>query len=90
MVKLHYILLQNGSQMQENKPFYTTLSFELDLDEFKSLYKQAGFKNKNELAKFLDLSHTTINMWGSVTPFPRYIKPLLVCMIQAQENLKSF
>ena len=49
--------------MQENKPFYTTLSFELDLQEF-TCSSQMGFKNKNELAKFLDLSHTTINALG--------------------------
>lgn len=68
--------------------FIASLSFDLDLPTFKKLYKKAGFKNKNELAKFLDLSHSTINRWGSVSPFPRYIKPLLECMIVAKENYK--
>lgn len=54
--------------------------------EFKSLYKLAGFKNKHELARFLDLSHSAVNGWGCESkPFPKYIKPLLESLAKVRE-----
>ena len=54
--------------------------------EFKSLYKQAGFKNKNALAIFLGSSHSAVNGWGTQTkPFPKYIKPLLESLAKVRE-----
>ena len=61
------------------------MDFLVTKDEFKALYKEAGFKNKNELAKALGLSHSSVNAWGSVTPFPRYVELLLRYAIKARK-----
>ena len=54
--------------------------------EFKTLYKLAGFKNKQQLAQFLGSSHSAVNGWGTQTkPFPKYIKPLLESLAQNRE-----
>lgn len=54
-------------------------------EEFKSLMTQAGYKKKNDLAIFLDISYNAINAWGNTKPFPKYIKPLLESLAKVRE-----
>lgn len=55
-------------------------------EEFKSLMKEAGFKNKFELSKFLNLEYQSVNNWGTKTkPYPHYLKLLLTCYIKAKK-----
>lgn len=53
--------------------------------EFKTLYKQAGYKNKLELAKDLGLAHGSMNAWGSSQNFPRYVEIFLRKAIKAKK-----
>ncbi len=54
-------------------------------DEFRELFKEAGFKNKYELAKVLNLSYQSVNNWGSGdTQYPKYLKPFLKYYIKAK------
>lgn len=57
----------------------------MDRDEFKKLLKVSGFKNKNELAKFLGLTHSAVNNWGSSAEFPFYIEILLKALAKNKE-----
>lgn len=36
----------------------------MDKENFKKLFVEAGFKNKQELAKALNLSYSCVTQWG--------------------------
>lgn len=58
-------------------------------DEFKNLMKQAGFKNKQQLAQVLHLTHSAVNAWGSTNPYPKWLKVFLQTYIELQRYKKS-
>lgn len=53
--------------------------------EFQKLMQKAGFKNKQELAVLLNLSYGSVNAWGSVKPYPRYLKSWFENYIKAKK-----
>ncbi|SUX26386.1 hypothetical protein [Campylobacter upsaliensis] len=54
-------------------------------EEFQKLMQKAGFKNKQELAVLLNLSYGSVNAWGSVKPYPRYLKSWFENYIKAKK-----
>lgn len=57
----------------------------MTMQEFKSLLCQAGFKNKKEFAAEFKLAYSSVNNWGSVTPFPPYLETALKWAIKARK-----
>lgn len=54
--------------------------------------REAGFKNKKELAKAMNLPYNSVNNWGSGADYPNYCEPFLNALIKAKkydEALKS-
>lgn len=48
----------------------------MDLQIFKTRLKEIGV-TKKEFADKLGLSYTTVNAWGSVQDFPKYVDVIL-------------
>ncbi|TLD94849.1 hypothetical protein LS71_009095 [Helicobacter jaachi] len=64
----------------------------MDKARFMELFKQTGFKNKNELAKYLGIPHATCNNWGSTTPYPKWLESFLNTYIELKtlkEQIKN-
>lgn len=57
----------------------------MEKEEFQKLMQKAGFKNKQELAVLLNLSYGSVNAWGSVKPYPRYLKSWFENYIKAKK-----
>ncbi|MDL0147596.1 hypothetical protein NYG95_08270 [Campylobacter felis] len=58
----------------------------MDKENFKKLFVEAGFKNKQELAELLGLkNYGSVNAWGSVKPYPKYLKSWFENYIKAKK-----
>ena len=58
----------------------------MDKENFKTLFVEAGFKNKQELAKALNLSYSCVTQWGcGDVKFPPYLKVVLEWAIKAKK-----
>ena len=56
--------------------------FKMDLQTFKTQLKSIGI-TKKEFAEKLGLSYTTVNAWGSVQDFPKYVEVILEKWVKA-------
>ena len=54
----------------------------MDKNEFQSLLNKAGI-NKKRLSELSGIPYATVNAWGSRTPYPPYLKFMLVNYIKA-------
>lgn len=54
----------------------------MDLQTFKAQLKSIGI-TKKEFAEKLGLSYTTVNAWGSVQDFPKYVDVILEKWVKA-------
>ncbi|MBS4275652.1 hypothetical protein [Campylobacter vulpis] len=54
-------------------------------ENFKKLFVEAGFKGKQELAELLGLNYSSVNAWGSVKPYPKYLKSWFENYIKAKK-----
>lgn len=61
----------------------------MELDKFKELLKKAGF-NKKTFAEYIQLSHSTVNNWGSANrpPVPEWVGIFLNLYIE-NKNCKE-
>lgn len=57
----------------------------MDKEKFKSLMQEAGIKKKQELAGLLDLTYGSVNAWGSIKPYPKYLKSWFENYIKAKK-----
>lgn len=62
------------------------LTVTLEREEFKSLMKQAGFKNRTMLAEFLNIASTTLYSWSYSKIYPKWI----IVFLKTYKELKIY
>ncbi|MBS4407327.1 helix-turn-helix domain-containing protein [Campylobacter vulpis] len=57
----------------------------MDKEQFLTMMKELGCKNKKELAKILNMPYNSVNNWGNVQKFPPYVEPFLNALVKAKK-----